>query len=154
MSCHCHLQKRILELVDADTLLCGHALDNDLRSLRLVHANVVDSAALYPHPQGPPYRSGLRVSLWQCARCGPGRVLLVSCTWCMHWQYACGEVTVSASVRGSCYKMVIEDCVRCSCCAAFRHSQVNTMARLEACPFSTFVACAARAGTGIPLPQT
>lgn len=30
-------------------------------SLQLVHANVVDTALLYPHPKGTPYKSALRV---------------------------------------------------------------------------------------------
>lgn len=43
-----------------DTILIGHALDNDLRALRLVHQRVVDTAALFPHARGLPYRRALR----------------------------------------------------------------------------------------------
>ena len=45
------LQERFLTLVGADTLLVGHALENDLRVLRVLHGRVVDTAILYPHPK-------------------------------------------------------------------------------------------------------
>jgi len=53
-------REMLLELVHAETLLVGHALENDLRALRLLHARVVDTGVLYPHPAGPPYRTALR----------------------------------------------------------------------------------------------
>lgn len=43
-----------------DTILLGHSLDNDLHALKLVHHRVIDTAVLFPHPQGPPYKSALR----------------------------------------------------------------------------------------------
>jgi len=54
------VQRALARLIGADTILIGHALDNDLRALRLVHHRVVDTAALFPHPRGPPYRRALR----------------------------------------------------------------------------------------------
>jgi RNA exonuclease 1 len=54
------VQRALARLIDADTILIGHALDNDLRALRLVHRRVVDTAALFPHNRGPPYRRALR----------------------------------------------------------------------------------------------
>jgi len=53
-------QRALAWLIGADTVLIGHALDNDLRALRLVHHRVVDTAALFPHSRGPPYRRALR----------------------------------------------------------------------------------------------
>ena len=53
------VQRDLLELVAAETILVGHSLENDLKRLRLMHANCVDTAALYPHKRGPPYRSKL-----------------------------------------------------------------------------------------------
>ncbi len=50
----------LARLIGVDTMLIGHALDNDLRALRLVHRRVVDTAALFPHRRGPPYRRALR----------------------------------------------------------------------------------------------
>ncbi len=44
-------QEQFLALVSAETLLVGHALENDLRVLRCLHGRVVDTAILYPHPK-------------------------------------------------------------------------------------------------------
>ncbi|KAK9846542.1 hypothetical protein WJX81_006260 [Elliptochloris bilobata] len=52
---------RLAELLPAEALLVGHALQNDLAALKLVHGRVIDTALLYPHPRGSPYRSALRV---------------------------------------------------------------------------------------------
>ena len=53
-------REMLLRVVHAETVLVGHALENDLRALRLLHARVVDTGVLYPHPAGPPYRTALR----------------------------------------------------------------------------------------------
>ena len=53
-------REMLLQLVHAETVLVGHALENDLRALRLLHSRVVDTGVLYPHPAGPPYRTALR----------------------------------------------------------------------------------------------
>ena len=42
------------------TPLLGHALENDLNAVRLVHPSIVDTALLFPHPRGLPLRLGLR----------------------------------------------------------------------------------------------
>lgn len=47
-------------LINADTILIGHALDNDLKTLRIIHHKCVDTALLFPHRSGPPYRRALR----------------------------------------------------------------------------------------------
>jgi len=54
------VRRALARLIGADTILIGHALDNDLRALRLVHRRVVDTTALFPHTRGPPYRRALR----------------------------------------------------------------------------------------------
>ena len=54
------VRRALDQLIGAETVLIGHALDNDLRALRLVHRRVVDTAALFPHPRGLPYRRALR----------------------------------------------------------------------------------------------
>ncbi|KII95095.1 hypothetical protein PLICRDRAFT_149506 [Plicaturopsis crispa FD-325 SS-3] len=46
--------------INADTILIGHALDNDLNTLRIIHHRCVDTAILFPHRGGPPYRRALR----------------------------------------------------------------------------------------------
>ncbi|CAB3221943.1 unnamed protein product [Arctia plantaginis] len=54
------VQNDILGFVGIDTILIGHALDNDLRALKLLHGSVVDTCALYPHARGFPMRRSLR----------------------------------------------------------------------------------------------
>lgn len=44
----------------ADTVLVGHSLTSDLRALRIVHLRVADSAILYPHQRGFPFRTSLK----------------------------------------------------------------------------------------------
>lgn len=43
-----------------DTILVGHSLTSDLRSLRLVHHRIADTAMLYPHQRGFPFRTSLK----------------------------------------------------------------------------------------------
>jgi RNA exonuclease 1 len=54
------VRRALGRLIGTDTILIGHALDNDLRALRLVHHRVIDTAALFPHSRGLPYRRALR----------------------------------------------------------------------------------------------
>lgn len=54
------VQNDILGFVGTDTILIGHALDNDLRALKLLHGAVVDTCALFPHARGWPLRRSLR----------------------------------------------------------------------------------------------
>ncbi|CAK1551039.1 unnamed protein product [Leptosia nina] len=54
------VQNDILGFVGSDTILIGHALENDLRALKLLHSAVVDTCALYPHSRGFPLRRSLR----------------------------------------------------------------------------------------------
>ena len=54
------VRERFLNLVSAETLLVGHGLENDLHALHVVHAKVIDTSVLYPHPRvqtpaAPPY---------------------------------------------------------------------------------------------------
>ena len=46
--------------VSRKTILIGHGLENDLVALRLIHHRCIDTALLYPHPRGRPYRLGLK----------------------------------------------------------------------------------------------
>ncbi|KAJ7179048.1 ribonuclease H-like domain-containing protein [Mycena filopes] len=47
-------------LINADTVLIGHGLDNDLNTLRIVHHVCVDTSVLFRHSAGPPYRKALK----------------------------------------------------------------------------------------------
>lgn len=40
--------------------MIGHALENDLKTLRMIHHRCVDTALLFPHRAGLPYRRSLR----------------------------------------------------------------------------------------------
>ncbi|KAI0774244.1 ribonuclease H-like protein [Fomes fomentarius] len=48
------------ELINSQTIIIGHALENDLKTMRMIHHRCVDTAILFPHPGGPPYRRALR----------------------------------------------------------------------------------------------
>ena len=54
------VQRELLEMIPCETILIGHSLENDLQRLKMIHANVVDTCALYPHKRGAPYRNALR----------------------------------------------------------------------------------------------
>ncbi|KAJ4478215.1 hypothetical protein J3R30DRAFT_2877546 [Lentinula aciculospora] len=54
------IRKSLDALIGKDTILVGHALENDLKTLRLVHHRCIDTVFLYPHPRGAPYRRSLR----------------------------------------------------------------------------------------------
>lgn len=45
------------------TPLIGHALENDLNAVRIIHPCIIDSVLLYPHPRGLPLRFGLKLLL-------------------------------------------------------------------------------------------
>ena len=43
------------------TPLVGHAIENDLNSVRIIHPTIIDTVLLYPHPRGLPIRHGLKM---------------------------------------------------------------------------------------------
>lgn len=51
----------LFQLIQPDTPLIGHAIDNDLNACRIIHPAVVDTVLLYPHPRGLPIRTSLKV---------------------------------------------------------------------------------------------
>ncbi|KAI8146130.1 ribonuclease H-like domain-containing protein [Fennellomyces sp. T-0311] len=55
------VRKELFKYVDANTILLGHGLENDMNALRLLHPKIIDTVALFPHPKGLPFRYGLRV---------------------------------------------------------------------------------------------
>ncbi|KAN0097510.1 Ribonuclease H-like domain containing protein [Tylopilus felleus] len=46
--------------INSETIIIGHALENDLKTLRMIHHQCVDTAIMFPHRAGPPYRRSLR----------------------------------------------------------------------------------------------
>lgn len=53
------IQKRLLEIVTPQTILVGHSLESDLKALKFAHPFIIDTVLQYPHPRGPPLKSGL-----------------------------------------------------------------------------------------------
>ncbi|KAM6107380.1 RNA exonuclease 1 homolog isoform 2-T2 [Pterocles gutturalis] len=54
------VQAVLLNMFNADTILIGHSLESDLFALRLIHGTVVDTAIVFPHRLGLPYKRALR----------------------------------------------------------------------------------------------
>lgn len=54
------VQKKILELVSSSDILIGHSLESDLNVMKIRHPNIIDTALIYDHNQGPPLKPGLR----------------------------------------------------------------------------------------------
>jgi RNA exonuclease 1 len=54
------IQKKILSIVSSDDYLIGHSLENDLQVMRLRHPKIVDTALVFEHPRGPPFKSSLK----------------------------------------------------------------------------------------------
>ncbi|ODN84088.1 hypothetical protein L202_00105 [Cryptococcus amylolentus CBS 6039] len=46
--------------IGPETVIVGHGLENDLRALRLLHDKMIDTAIVFPHDKGPPFRRALR----------------------------------------------------------------------------------------------
>ncbi|NXO24282.1 REXO1 exonuclease, partial [Cisticola juncidis] len=54
------VQAVLLNMFSADTILIGHSLESDLFALKLIHGTVVDTALVFPHRLGLPYKRALR----------------------------------------------------------------------------------------------
>jgi len=54
------IRRSLDELISSETILIGHALENDLKTLRMIHFRNVDTAVIFRHPAGPPFRRALR----------------------------------------------------------------------------------------------
>lgn len=55
----------LFQLITPDTPLIGHAIDNDLNTLRIIHPFVIDTVLLYPHKKGLPMRNALRILVYE-----------------------------------------------------------------------------------------
>lgn len=53
-------RRKMVALMTPSTILIGHGLENDLKAIRLIHMIIADSALLYQHHKGLPFRFGLR----------------------------------------------------------------------------------------------
>lgn len=50
----------LTHLITPTTILLGHSLESDLNALKLRHPLCIDTALLYRHPRGQPYKPGLK----------------------------------------------------------------------------------------------
>ncbi|KAK9881300.1 hypothetical protein WA026_015426 [Henosepilachna vigintioctopunctata] len=62
------VQRDLLSFINDETILVGHALDNDLRALKILHNCIVDTSLSFPHERGYPYRYSLKQLVWRCLR--------------------------------------------------------------------------------------
>ncbi|EPY50348.1 exonuclease Rex3 [Schizosaccharomyces cryophilus OY26] len=46
--------------ITRNTIIIGHGIENDLNAMRLIHEQVIDTAILYKHERGPPFRYSLK----------------------------------------------------------------------------------------------
>ncbi|KAK4657412.1 RNA exonuclease 3 [Podospora pseudocomata] len=51
----------LFSLICPETPLIGHALENDLNAVRIVHPTIIDTALLFPHRRGLPMRYSLKM---------------------------------------------------------------------------------------------
>jgi RNA exonuclease 1 len=54
------IQQKLKQLLSRDTYILGHSVENDLKVLKLLHKNVLDTSILYPNARGLPYKNALR----------------------------------------------------------------------------------------------
>lgn len=54
------VRNKLRKIISPNTILVGHSLDCDLRALHIIHKKVIDTAALYPHNRGAPYKQSLK----------------------------------------------------------------------------------------------
>ncbi|XP_064476816.1 RNA exonuclease 1 homolog [Ornithodoros turicata] len=62
------VQAVLLSLFSDRTILLGHSLESDFRALKLIHSCVVDTAVVFPHRLGPPFKRALRTIMAECLR--------------------------------------------------------------------------------------
>lgn len=51
----------LFKYISPTTSLIGHALENDLKAIRIIHPCIVDTVVLFPHSQGLPKRNSLKM---------------------------------------------------------------------------------------------
>lgn len=54
------VQANILHLCNSKTILIGHSLESDMKALKIVHSNVIDTSVLFPHKLGLPHKRALK----------------------------------------------------------------------------------------------
>lgn len=54
------VQANILHLCNSKTILIGHSLESDMKALKIIHSNIIDTAILFPHKFGLPHKRALK----------------------------------------------------------------------------------------------
>lgn len=54
------VQNDLLDLFSSKTMLIGHSLDSDMKALKIFHKCFIDTAHLFPHKRGLPFKRALR----------------------------------------------------------------------------------------------
>lgn len=54
------VQETLLKLIDKNTIIVGHSLEWDFRSLKFAHPYIIDTSSIFQHTRGPPYKPGLK----------------------------------------------------------------------------------------------
>uniref|UniRef100_A0A673AK36 Exonuclease domain-containing protein n=1 Tax=Sphaeramia orbicularis TaxID=375764 RepID=A0A673AK36_9TELE len=54
------VQAVLLSMFSAESILVGHSLESDLLALKVIHSSVVDTAIVFPHRLGLPYKRALK----------------------------------------------------------------------------------------------
>ncbi|TRY54801.1 hypothetical protein DNTS_001771, partial [Danionella cerebrum] len=55
----CDVHTVLLSFINADTILIGHGLENDLAALKIIHSTVIDTSVVFPHRLGLPHKRDL-----------------------------------------------------------------------------------------------
>lgn len=59
-------RRLLFSLISPSTPLIGHAIENDLTAVRVIHPTIIDTVLLYPHSRGGlPMRNGLKMLMRQ-----------------------------------------------------------------------------------------
>ncbi|KAG4303756.1 hypothetical protein PORY_002839 [Pneumocystis oryctolagi] len=54
------VQEALLKIIDENTIIVGHSLEWDFRSLKFAHPYIIDTSFIFQHTRGPPYKPGLK----------------------------------------------------------------------------------------------
>ena len=47
-----NLHQDLLKIIDVNTILIGHSLENDLHAMKIIHQNVIDTSILFARKNG------------------------------------------------------------------------------------------------------
>lgn len=54
------VQADLLNMFSSKTILVGHSLNSDMKALKIFHKTFIDTAQMFPHKKGLPYKRALR----------------------------------------------------------------------------------------------